>query len=563
MSKLLLVSLVLLTFLRVNLRAQCTSDRQDHSQIQALFEQRNWDEVVRLAEPLPHRSTDLNFEYGLALAHLGRWPDARAASIAGSRQCPGQKRFPIELAGIAFERKQYPEAAAWLQKGLKLDPRDDYANNFAGTVYFLMGNLNAALKYWNRVQKPYVAALDFDPGLRVQRLILDRSFVFSPAAVLKQSDFAATEARLKGLGIFPAYNIALIARADGSFDADFHAMERDGFGSSRLQALVATFAGAAYETIYPSYYNIGGSAADVESLLRWDANKRRAWFSLSAPLHDMPQRRWQLSADARDENWVMRRSFTGPAPALGSLNLERQALTGRVTSFSSGRLRWSTGAELSHRGYRDVADGTALTPALVSSGFALKPMASIEDKILDIPERRFSLTAGANAEIARLWSTPPHLFGKLKGSAAAHWFPQAQGDSYEAEQRLRAGRSFGVVPFDELFMLGVERDNDLWLCGQIGTRDGRKGSSPLGSNYFLSNTAFFKRLYGNGLFAIKLGPLFDIGRAGAPTSGLSNGQWLFDAGAEVKLTVLGTSVALIYGRDLRSGNNAFYGTAAQ
>ncbi len=122
---------------------------------------------------------------------------------------PSQKRFPIELAGIAFERKQYPEAATWLRIGLKLDPQDSYANNFAGTVYFMMGNLNAALKYWNRVQKPYIAALDFDPHLRVQRLILDRSFVFSPAAILKQPDFASTEARLKGLGIFPAYNIAL------------------------------------------------------------------------------------------------------------------------------------------------------------------------------------------------------------------------------------------------------------------------------------------------------------------------------------------------------------------
>ena len=355
----------------------------------------------------------------------------------------------------------------------------------------------------------------------------------------------------------------LLASADGSFDADFHALERDGFGSSRIEALVATFAGAPYETIYPSYFNIGGSAANFESLLRWDANKRRAWFSLSAPLYELPQRRVQLSFDARDENWVIRQSFTGPAPALGSLNLERQVFTALLTSFSSARLQWSTGAELSHRSYRNVVDGTALTPALVSSGFELKPMASIEDKILDFPERRFSLTAAASSEVARLWSTPPLLFGKLHGSAAAHWFPQAQGDSYEAQQRLRVGRTFGGAPFDELFMLGMERDNDLWMCGQIGTRDGRKGSSPLGNNYFVSNTDFYKRLYGKGLFTIKAGPLLDIGRAGAPTSGLSNGKWLFDAGAEVKLSVLGTSVSLIYGRDLRSGANAFYGTAAQ
>jgi tetratricopeptide (TPR) repeat protein len=559
----LLVGLLSVFILPRTLWAQCPADRRESSQIQQLFEQRNWPEVARLAKPLASRPADLNFDYGIALAHLKQWPEARAALMAGRRQCPQQKRFPIELAGIAFERKRYPEAAAWLQRGLKLDPGDDYANNFAGTVYFLMENLNAALKYWNRIQKPYLSALQFDPHLRVQRLILDRSIAFSPAAVLREADFETTGVRLQGLGIFPAYNIALNARPDGSFDAEFHALERDGFGGSPMQALVAIFAGTPYETIYPGYFNMGGSAANLDSLLRWDAQKRRVWFSLSAPLRNSPRRRWQLSADARDETWVIRRSFTGPAPALGSLHLKWQTLTGLVTSFSSGRLQWSTGGELSHSSYQDVVYGPALTPGLVSSGFELKHLASIEDKLVDIPERRFSLTAGAASELARLWSDPPYLFAKLQGSAVADWLPQAQGDNYEAVERLRAGHTYGSAPFDELFMLGTERDNNLWLCGQIGTRDGRKGSSPLGYDYLLSNASLLRRVYSYGLFGVKAGPLLDVGRMSAPTSGLSTAQWLFDAGVEAKLTVMGTSVVLTYGRDLRSGSNAFYGAAAQ
>jgi hypothetical protein len=49
----------------------------------------------------------------------------------------------------------------------------------------------------------------------------------------------------------------------------------------------------------------------------------------------------------------------------------------------------------------------------------------------------------------------------------------------------------------------------------------------------------------------------------APTNGLAPRQWLFDVGAELKLSVLGTRVVLTYGRDLRNGNNAFYGSVAQ
>ncbi len=175
------------------------------SEILQRFNEKNWPEVVRLAAPLPARSADVDFAYGMALAHLERWQDAHAALLAGHRQCAQQERFAVELAGIAFELKHYPEAIRWLRNALRINPHDEYANNFAGTVYLLMGNINAALKYLNRVQKPYIAATRFDPQLHVQRLILDRAFAFSPAAVLSERDYETTQARLDALGIFPTY----------------------------------------------------------------------------------------------------------------------------------------------------------------------------------------------------------------------------------------------------------------------------------------------------------------------------------------------------------------------
>jgi hypothetical protein len=254
---------------------------------------------------------------------------------------------------------------------------------------------------------------------------------------------------------------------------------------------------------------------------------------------------------------------------LGSLDLERQSATGSVTGLPNGRLRWATGVEVSHRGYHSVVEGTALTAAMVVPGYELKALASIDDKVLEIPERRFTLTTTANAELARMWSTQaqvagaPGVFGRLQGSALARWFPQAQDDKYEAQQRVRVGRTLSSAPFDELFLIGMERDTDLWLRGQIGTRDRKKGSSPLAGSYFLSNSDFYWRVFGNSLFSVKAGPLLDVARAGAPTSGLSTSQWLFDVGVDAKITVLGTSVVLTYGRDLRSGSNAFYGTVMQ
>ena len=467
------------------------------------------------------------------------------------------------MAGIAFQQKRYPEAAAWIEKGLRLDPHNEYANNFAATVFLLMDNLDAALKYWNRIRRPEINALHIGPQLKVQRLLLERAFVFSPQDLMRREDFNSSEARLDALGIFRVHTIKLDAQADGKFDVQFHAIEQNGFGDGKLQAMVSVFSGLPYETIYPSYFNIGGSATNLDSLVRWDAQKRRLWLSMAGPMRSLPQWRWQVAVDGRDENWSIRDSFTGNAPVLGSFKLKRAVVTAAVTSIRSGRWQWNSGGELSRRTYGDLVRGSALTPALVAPGYELKHLVSVNTNLMDVPEHRFTLIASASSEFARLWSNPARLFEKVRGGATLHWLPQAEGDKYEFAQRIRGGGIFGTAPLDELWMVGVERDNDLWLRGHIGTRDGRKGSSPIGDRYFLANTDLYRTVWGNGLLSIKAGPLVDIARVAAPTHGLATQEWLCDAGAEVKLTVLGTAVILTYGHDLQTGNNAFYGSASQ
>ncbi len=498
----------------------------------------------------------------MALGHLNRLDEARAVLMAGARRYPGQKRFAIELGGVAFEQKDYGAAAHWLRRGLQIDPTDSYANNFLGTVYFLAGNLDAALKYWNRVRRPAIAKLDLDPHLRVHHLLLDRAFAFAPASELREPQLTTTETRLDGLGIFPSYNIHLDARPDGSFDAVFRAQEQNGFGSSPLAAALSTFGGAPYETVYPSYRNIGRAAMNFDALVRFDAQKRRAWGELSAPLQALPQWRWQVSTDLRNENWAIRRSFTGDAPVLGSLNLEREAVDATLTSLASGSWQWTAGGELSHRNFRSVMPGSALTPELLTPGFELKQVAGVQGRLVALPEHRFTLTGGASSDFARMLGSPANVSEKLQGSAWARWLPGMSGENYELSERLRAGKIFGKPPFDDLFALGMERDDsDLWMRGHIATRDGRKGSSPVGDAYLLSNADILRRVYGNGLVAIHAGPIVDVGKMSAPTSGLSEGTWLVDIGVEARLKVFNTSVVLSYGRDLRTGANALFGAA--
>ncbi len=209
---------------------------------------------------------------------------------------------------------------------------------------------------------------------------------------------------------------------------------------------------------------------------------------------------------------------------LGALNLRRGAVNGEITSLNSGRWSWLTGAELSYRDYRNVFLGPSLPPAVLLSGFQLKQLAQLNYELARVPERRFDSKASITSEAGTIWSAPAHSFEKLQGSVSAHWYPQMSGDDYALQEQIRSGKTFGSVPFDELFMLGMERDNDLWMRGHVGTRDGRKGSAPLGRNYFLSNWEIDKHIYQNGFFSVKLSPFLDIGKITDPLPGLGSGR---------------------------------------
>lgn len=552
-----LVFTILLPCVSLASAAEASPQIDGTQSIQQLFEEKRWEQVVEEARKITAQGAETHYYYGVALAQLGRWDEARTVLLAGQRLQPDDARFPVELGGIAFKQKHFAESAKWLRRGMRLNPTDSYTADFLGTIYFLQGNIEAALRYWNRIAKPHIANTRVEPGLRVDPVLLDRAFTFAPAGTLLLSDLLTTRARVRGLGIFSAPNIRLDARDDGTFDTTFTAVERNGFGGSKLQALLTTFRGIGYQTIFPGYFNLARSAINIESLVRWDAQKRRLATSLSGPLRRDPRRRYRLGLDLRDENWDLRRSFQEPALRIGAFKLRRNAASADVSSFRSGGWSWSTGGELSHRDYRDVSAGPQLPRDVLLTGYQLKQAARLDRELWRVPERRFESSVSISSEAATIWASPARSHERLQISLAARWFPKMVGDDYTIQQQIRAGRIFGRVPFDELFMLGLERDNDLWMRAHIGARDGLKGSAPLGRRYYLSNWEIDKNIYSAGFLSVKLSPFLDVGWMDS-SLGLGTRKWCWDTGVQVKFRVLGVGLALIYGKDLRSGKNSLY-----
>lgn len=527
---------------------------------QKAFDAGRWEEAAQLSHGPESQAADLDLLLGLALARQQRWEESRRAFVAGHRKNPNDPRFLVELAGIDYKQNNHSSAKRNLRAALRLGSRDAYTLNFLGTIYFVQGNLEAALKYWNAVDKPRLRNIDVRPTPRLREPLLRRAVTFNAPQVLSGDSLFTTHARLENLGIFSHPRVELTPAGE-HFDATLHLAERNGWGDSRLEGAIALLSGVPYSTIYPEIYNLGRRAINFTTLLRWDSEKRRAFGTMSTPVFSNPARRVRIYVDARNENWNLSRTFFGGA-ALSDLNLRR--ITGGVEmrSVVNGRWSWSTGSEVAGRSFRNLPRIT--TPGekrfftdAVSFAYWLR----VERSLLRIPEQRFTLDSAAEGRIGRTFAGSLGAFGMVRGALDAHWLPRAVSDDFETHAQIRAGLTEGAVPFDELFQLGVERDNDLWLRGHAGTSGGRKGAAPLGRRYLLANWETDKNVYRNGLFTVKLGPFLDTGSI-ADSSGLfGSRRWLWDTGAQCKVRLLGSiTVALIYGHDLRGGRDIFYGT---
>ncbi len=565
-AALALIFLLLLFLLAPGLafsQATVSSDTTTQK-VKALYDAGRWRDVVRAVPESSAEPADAELYRGLALARLGRYAQAERTFQAGHTGHPKDARFLSEMAGIAYRDKRFSTAKIELRRALAIDPKDDYSNNFLASIYFLEGNLDAALKYWNRVGKPKLSDLIYEPVPKLNPLILDRAFRFSPGAVWTQNEFRTTGAELESLDLFPHTFYDLEAQPDGSFQLAWRATQRSSWRDLKWTSIAPMFRGLPYLSVYPEFYNLNGKGLNWVSFIRWDDQKR--WFSseLAAPIAENPKERFRLYLEDRNENWNVTGTIVPFSGSSAGFNLRRTVIDLGVQSIPSWRWQSNVNVEYSYRDFRAVVGIPQSAAPFFTNSSALALRAGVEHPLIRFPERRFSLNGGLNGEAGRFFSNPLGKYGRVEGLLGADWLPQARGEDYEVTTRLRSGGTVGQVPFDDLFMLGFDRDNDLWLRGHNDLRSGRKGNAPMGRNFILSNSDVEKVVLNDGFFLVKVGPFVDTGDIYDPSQFFGSRKWLTDTGLQATVRILGRfEFVLGYGKDLRSGNNAFYSSVTR
>lgn len=524
--------------------------------VKELAAREQWQAILDLVPDSPDNPPELDFRRGMALAALQRWPEARAALERGRTKAPQDKRFPIELAGIAFKSGRNSEARRLLQQALKLDARDPYANDFLASLFFLEGNQEAAIKYWNRAGKPVLEEVRILPKPRVDPVLLDRCFAFAPASLLRMRDYRATHACLAALEVFAQHRSELVARQDGRFDFVLRPLERTGLGAGIVKGLASLLRGLPYESVLPEAYNLRGSAYNVRSLARWDENKRRAFASLSGPVAGNPAWRFRFEIDGRDEQWEISRALRRPHEAPLAFRMRTLRASLGVGLSIGGSWKWQTAVEADSRHYEGQP---ATAQALFAEGQGVGQTFRLENRTIVLPERRFALTTFVTARWSRILSAGGRRYGSAGGGLEFDWLPQSRGSAVEIAGRLSAARSSRDLPFDRLYSLGRERDNDLALRGHGGTRGGRKGTGPLGTGYALFNFEVDREMYRANRWKLIAAPFVDIGRTFDPGGLLGSRVWQWDAGVQLKALLFERiGLVLCYGKSLRTGENTFF-----
>jgi hypothetical protein len=532
-------------------RQPAKADRLE-AQAQRLYEAGEWPAVLQLAEAIPDPSPEILYFHGLSLAQLERWEEARQVLLRGQRDAPGDKRFYQELAGVYFRQRRYSEAKPQLRKAISIDPADGYLRDFLATVYFLEGNLEAAIKQWNFVNKPLIRDISFDPAPKLDPLLLSQA-VFSPHDQLRLSEYRRTERILENLGIFARHRFDFVPRQEGDFNVVFRSSTLDPWEGPLRARLLYLGRGLPYQTAHLDFINLNESALNVSTTLRWDSKKQRMAANLTSPLGQDPSRLASGLLDLRSEEWDL-----SDHPGFGGL-LEMRWAEAVVGTESIPHEKWFWGAELRFS-YRDFKE-TLLQPgdeALFETGGLLKQRFRAGYVPVRLPERHLTLELDGLWELGRFWSDSGGLLARAEGGAALDWVFRPE---YFLGIRARAGRLDGAAPFDQLYRLGVDRDIDLPLRGHSGTREGRKGNSPIGSSFVLTNLDVSRIVYQHPLLQVRLGPFLDSGKVFDPSGLFGPERWLWDAGLESRVRLLGTlTLSVSYGRNLQTGESAFFTT---
>ena len=110
-----------------------------------------------LSEILASRpDPDAYLYLGIAYRHMKEYQKAEDTFNEGSQRYPNDSRFQNELANLFLENNDIQSAKSALRRALAVDPSNSYASDQLASIDMSTGDVEAALKAWNKSGRPLI-----------------------------------------------------------------------------------------------------------------------------------------------------------------------------------------------------------------------------------------------------------------------------------------------------------------------------------------------------------------------------------------------------------------------
>ena len=546
------ISAVLILFL---VSATCFAQADEARQ--AIEQGDNVRAVNILSAALADRPTpDTYLLLSRAYGNMREWQKAEDVLRQAIERYPQDPQFLNQLADLYLTNNNPDSAKDALRGALGVDPDNPYASDLLATIDMSEGEVQSALRAWNRTGRPVVDDILHNYYLSFGSWVVPGAVAFNPAGPLRYSDWKTTEARLFETDNFS--NVGLDIEPT-PIPTQYNAIIRTTTKTNTLGDLVFNLVkGLPLQTSYFDVWNIGNSGVNFNSNYRWEADRRRVEGQLKIPVPFPGLLHLELGNTWRFERWNL--SPTIKTEGLPRARFDYKANILRLRFKQIPHYRFEIGGGLEYRNRAVNGDLPELATDHTNTGkFSLETNLRLADS-------RYQSRLHLEGFAAR-----PSILGDARFSGGIaelnNRFTLSRDNRAYLDWTIKGGTSRGLLPVEDYFALGLDLNPRHLLRGHALSDHGQYGRGPMGTDFVLVNLDFDRRLTTLPLFdALNIPFLivkWEVFLDGAKTFDrnriFKQGKLWLDAGASLRFETPTHSFNLVAGRSLRDGSSVLMG----
>ena len=281
---------------------------------------------------------------GVEMALAGDGEEAELGLVAATRLCPNAAASWRELAGRRFSESRWTDARDLALSAVRLEPQDADAWQLLAASRFQLGDVMGALDAWNRTGEPRIDTTDIHGADRTRQPVVVRAAGLQPGEVLTSEAFARALRRLRDLPVASSARVTYEPIGDGLAKLDVFIDERKVAPTGwRTIAIM----GARALLVHDVRVDVAGLLGEGELASvawRWSSGRPRVSLGLA-----LPSPRGLPGIVSIDGSWEQQSYDATPASVAATLVREERRRVGlQLGDWSTGWLRWQTGAALDH-----------------------------------------------------------------------------------------------------------------------------------------------------------------------------------------------------------------------